>query len=124
MMCLIYELDIKEQLNLKGFDLSDYSKYQMGVLNTYIDKKLEIDELISGSLKNWTIESISKIDLAILRLCITESLYVEDIPFKIAINEAVEIAKIYGDDNSQKFVNGLMRVVLDKVEHESKDKER
>lgn len=111
-MALIYELDIKQETSLASFNLEEYSKYQIGILNAYIENKVEIDKLISSSLKNWTIDTISKIDLAILRLCITECLYVEDIPHKIAINEALEIAKMYGEEDSYRFVNGLMRVIL------------
>ncbi len=59
----------------------------------------------------WTIERISKIDLVILKLAIYEIKYT-DIPFKVAINEAVELAKTYGDDNSKVFVNGILASVV------------
>lgn len=111
-MALIYELDIKQETSLAGFHLEDYSRYQKSVLNTYIEYKQDIDRRISNSLKNWTMETISKIDLAILRLCVTEALYIEEVPHKIAINEALEIAKMYGEEDSYRFVNGLMRVIL------------
>lgn len=111
-MALIYELDIKQETSLAGLNLEEYSEYQLGVLNAYLVNKSEIDGLISSSLKNWTIDTISKIDLAILRLCVTECLYVKEVAHKIAINEALEIAKMYGEEASYRFVNGLMRVIL------------
>ena len=66
----------------------------------------KIDEQILSKLKNWTIARIFKIDLAILRLAIYEIIYT-DTPYKVAINEAVELAKKYGNDESYTFVNGV-----------------
>lgn len=111
-MALIYELDLKQETSLEKLNLEEYSKYQLTVLNAYIGNKEDIDSRISSSLKNWTMDTISKIDLAILRLCVTECLYVEEIAHRVAINEALEIAKMYGEEDSHRFVNGLMRVIL------------
>lgn len=72
----------------------------------------EIDTRIEKNLKSeWKIERISKIDLSILRLAIYEIIY-KEVPFKVAINEAVELAKKYGEDNSKKFVNGILASVV------------
>ena len=69
-------------------------------------------ELIEKNLKaEWKIERISKIDLAILKLAIYEIKY-KDIPFKVVINEAVELAKKYGEDTSKNFVNGILASVV------------
>ena len=57
---------------------------------------------------------ISRISLAILRLCIYEMLYVEDIPFSVSINEAVELCKKYNDDKAPAFVNGILNTIADK----------
>ncbi len=67
-----------------------------------------IDEQISANLKNWKIERLSKIDLSILRLAVTEISYLDSIPAKVTVNEAVNIAKTYGDDNSPSFINGVL----------------
>jgi len=76
------------------------------------DNKKEIDSKIEQNLKQeWKIERISKIDLSILRLAIYEILY-KEVPFKVAINEAVELAKKYGEDASKKFVNGILASVV------------
>lgn len=68
----------------------------------------EIDNKISASLKGWTIDRISKIDLSILRLAFCEIYFVDDIPFQVSINEAVELAKKFSDDQSPSFINGVL----------------
>lgn len=76
----------------------------------------KLDEEILKNLKNWSISRIAKVDLAILRIAIYEMCYMSNsIPFKVSINEAVELAKTYGNQNSKSFVNGLLaKVILDK----------
>lgn len=68
----------------------------------------EIDEKINGVAKGWKTDRMGKADLAILRLAVYEMLYEEAIPVKVAINEAVELAKIFGGDDSPAFVNGIL----------------
>lgn len=80
-------------------------------LTTGVEQNIEeIDKSILSKLKNWTISRIFKIDLAVLRLAIYEVLYTE-VPYKVAINEAVELAKKYGNDESYTFVNGVLREI-------------
>ena len=72
----------------------------------------EIVEKIEKNLKSeWKIDRISKVDLAILKLAIYEIKY-KDIPFKVVINEAVELAKKYGEDTSKNFVNGILASIV------------
>ncbi len=76
------------------------------------ENKDEIVGQIETNLKSdWKLERISKIDLAILKLAIYELKYTE-IPFKVVINEAVELAKKYGEDSSKNFVNGVLASVV------------
>lgn len=78
-----------------------------------IDKNLsEIDKKILSKLKNWTIERIFKIDLAILRLAVYELEYSKETPYKVVVNEAVELAKKYGNDESYTFINGVLREII------------
>jgi len=72
------------------------------------ERLFEIDELISAHTVGWDIERINKVDLAIIRLAVYEMKYNEDIPVGVAINEAVELAKEFGDDDSPGFVNGIL----------------
>ena len=71
----------------------------------------DIDEKISSSAKGWKIDRIAKAELAILRLAVYEALYDDGVPVGVAVNEAVELAKQYGDDNGAAFVN----VILGKI---------
>ena len=72
----------------------------------------EIDEKISQYAKGWSSSRIGKAEMAILRLAIYEILYDEDIPQNVAINEAVELAKKYGDEQAPGFVNGILSSVI------------
>ena len=80
---------------------------------TGIEKNKEtITKLIEEKLKsNWKIERISKIDLSLLELAIYEIKY-KEVPYKVAINEAVELAKKYGEENSKTFVNGILASIV------------
>ena len=68
----------------------------------------EIDSAISNSAKNWSLDRIAKVDLAILRLAIFELLYRNDIPPVVSINEAIDIAKTFAGAESRRFVNGIL----------------
>ena len=71
-----------------------------------VQKNLEsLDSKIKEHLKGWTMERICKTDLAILRLAIYEILYREDIPYKVSVNEAIELAKLFSEDGSPSFIN-------------------
>ncbi len=87
------------------------------VMGTCKNKDL-IDKLISKYAKNWQIERMATIDRNIIRMATFELLFAEDIPPKVSINEAIEIAKKYGDKDSNKFVNG----VLDKINKQESKK--
>lgn len=74
--------------------------------------KEEINQKISSNLKvDWKLERLSKVDLSLLKLAIYEMLY-KKIPFKVAINEAIELAKKYGEDNSASFINGILASIV------------
>ena len=84
-------------------------KYFDGVFDAYINHNNEIDDLIESYSKGWKLERLAKVDLSILRVCIAEMMYCEEpVPVSVAINEAVRIAKIYGGNDSRKFVNGIL----------------
>ena len=86
--------------------------YIKTIYNGIKDNKEEILSLISRNLKEkWTMDRISKINLAILQVAVYELLYL-NLPYKIAINEAVELAKAYGEDSSKAFVNGILASIV------------
>ena len=74
-----------------------------------------IDRLIGAALEHWSMERLASVDRAILRYAVYELLYRADIPPKVTINEAIEVAKKYGSDESSKFING----VLDRIRKEA-----
>lgn len=76
------------------------------------ENKDKLDEIIKKYLKEWTMDRISKTDLAILRLAVYEIMYREDIPYKVSVNEAVELAKSFSDDQSPSFINGVLAGVI------------
>ena len=92
------------EMDLKTIDL----EYITEVMTSVVDHKEEIDEIIKNSLINWTIDRVSKVNLTIVRLAISEMLYINDVPEVVAINEAIELTKKYSDDKSVSFVNGAL----------------
>ena len=90
--------------NIKEADVA----YINNKCNDIIAKIPEIDEVINASTTGWKTTRMGKVDLSIIRLAVYEIKYEEDVPAKVAINEAVELAKAYGTDNSASFVNGVL----------------
>ena len=72
------------------------------------EKQTEIDGVIGQFLKGWTVDRISKVDLALLRLSVYEMINLDDVPLGVAVNEAVVLAKEYGSDESPAFINGVL----------------
>ena len=119
---LIYSLEIQKkedleeqiQLYLESNNINDKDAIEYikdAVLGIEKDKQ-EIISQIERTLKSdWKLERISKIDLSILKLAIYEIKY-KEIPYKVAINEAVELAKRYGEDTSRTFVNGVLASIV------------
>lgn len=75
----------------------------------------EIDSKIEASSKGWQLKRIGKVELTIMRLAVYEIKYDEEIPTGVAINEAVELAKKFGDDNSGSFVNGILAKIANEA---------
>lgn len=79
-----------------------------------IDRTSEIDSIISQNLENWDIKRVGKAELTIIRLAIYEMYFDAAVDIPVAINEAIELAKVYGDEKSDKFVNGVLATVYKK----------
>lgn len=79
-----------------------------GKCDLIFSKLSEIDEAINEAAKGWKTTRMSKVDLAIIRLAVYEIKYDDEIPFKVSVNEAVELAKKFGSDESASFVNGVL----------------
>lgn len=97
-----------------GIDNEEEIEYINAIFNGVKENTEDIEKYISENLKEkWTIDRISKIDLAILRIAIYELIY-SKLPYKVVINEAVELAKKYGDDSSKSFINGILASIVKK----------
>ncbi|MDD4648423.1 MAG: transcription antitermination factor NusB, partial [Desulfoplanes sp.] len=79
------------------------------------DTNKELDTTIARFSKHCKLNRIAKIELTILRLAVFEMLHVPDVPVRVTINEAIELAKKFGDDNSRTFVNGILDAVAKDV---------
>lgn len=77
-------------------------------INDVITNKEEIDNLIKEYSKDWKLNRIAKVDMTIMRVAIAEMLYNNDIPVSVSINEAVNTCKQYSEENSSKFINGVL----------------
>lgn len=119
---LIYSLEIQKQEKLEEViqlyeesnEITDKNAKEY-IANTMLgiqkNKEVIVEQIESNLKSDWKLERISKIDLAILKLAIYELKYTE-IPFKVVINEAVELAKKYGEDSSKNFINGILASVV------------
>lgn len=86
-------------------------EYGNQLLQLYMANGDEIDTVIQSKLKGWSTERISRACLIIMRLAVNEMLYIEDVPGSVAINEAVELAKKYADEEDYQFVNGVLGAI-------------
>lgn len=105
------ELPEQEKLFFEDYELNmkpEDETYISEKSNKILEKLDEIDGMINQEAKGWTTERIGKIELTILRLAIYEIKFDEDVPAGVAINEAVEIAKKFGQEESAGFVNGVL----------------
>ena len=76
------------------------------------ENKDAIDDTIKATSRNWSVQRISTVDICLLRTAASEIFYMDTIPDKVAANEAVELAKKYGEDNSPKFINGILGAMI------------
>lgn len=79
-------------------------------------KQTELDELIRRFSQNWRLERMGRVELAMLRMAVYELVFRDDVPPKVILNEAVELSKQFGDDNSRSFINGILDSVSRAVE--------
>ena len=118
----LYEIDcsahpVEEVLNrhLEEEDLSEdavtFSRY---LLYGVLDRQAELDKLIQEHAPEWPVEQMALIDRNILRMAILELTTTGETPLKVAINEAVELAKTYGSDSAPRFINGVLGALATK----------
>jgi transcription antitermination protein NusB len=81
----------------------------------------ELDQLIEDCSDNWSLSRISKVDISILRLAVFEFLYCDDIPSKVTLNEAIDLGKTFGSENSGSFINGILDALNLKLKKKNAD---
>lgn len=102
-------------LELENFD-RDLAQF---IIDGVTENKKYLDELIEQTAPEWPIDQIARVDLVILRIAIFELVIAQNVPPKVAIDEAVELAKEFGTENSSKFVNGVLGTVVEKKKIET-----
>ncbi len=107
----ISALEIAELSILSG--QTDVKRYIQKIIKTYKERKNDIDNVIKELASGWDIERLFKIDKDILRIAITELLFIKDAPVKVVIDEALELAKKYSTDESPSFINGILAKVVE-----------
>lgn len=122
----LYEQDFRRESGDASFDLSSVLKRNISRYESTVDDVFFIEELVKGVSAHeaelddtlrplapeWPIEQIARMDRVVLRIGLYELKYGKDVPPKVVINEAVELAKAFGGDNSSKFVNGVLGTAL------------
>ena len=130
----LYEQDFRREVGDLAFALDEVLARNINRYEETIDDKKFIEELVAGVdsrqleldgiigpvAPEWPIDQIARIDRVILRIGVYELLHEPSVPPKVAINEAVELAKAFGGDNSSKFINGVLGTVLRQAEEAKK----
>ncbi|MDY2629480.1 MAG: transcription antitermination factor NusB [Lachnospiraceae bacterium] len=109
-------LEEQTQLYLESEELSDYSEEEKELLKeraqAVLNNTEEADTLINQYAKGWQTRRMAKVDLSLIRLALYEIRHDETVPDKVAINEAVELAKKYGGSDSPSFINGILGKIV------------
>lgn len=104
--------DLTEQIDIYLSQLEEPLQEDKQLLSSRVsailDKLKEIDAMLSEAASGWTLSRMGKVELTILRLAVFEMKFDDDIPVKVAINEAVELAKVFGGDETPGFINGVL----------------
>lgn len=132
----LYEQDFRLECGDTAFDLDGVLKRNIdryrgtiedqefirGLVHGIDGKQAELDGILQPIAPEWPIDQIARMDRVVLRVGLYELLYEKDVPPKVVINEAVELAKSFGGDNSSKFVNGVLGTALRQKEEKEKSK--
>lgn len=126
----LYELDFRVEVEEKNLDKAavlqrniDRYKEVVGdkefvstLVEGVLERQEELDSIIQPVAPDWPLNQIARIDKTILRMGVYELMYGKQVPGKVVINEAVELAKSFGADNSSKFINGVLGTIYKKTE--------
>jgi N utilization substance protein B len=121
----VLEIDSKEAIDL-FWDNFEAPKEARGFSSLLIqgvkERQKEIDSLIETCSDNWALSRMSRVDRNILRIAVYEFLYCEDVPPKVTLNEAIDLGKEFGTENSGSFINGILDALNAKLQKDNGDK--
>ena len=130
-MQTIYEWDFREGSDIEEITSRNINEYKNDVDEVFVKEMISgvrkhsegLDKEIAEAAPEWPLEQISLIDRTILRIAIFELRHLLDTPPKVVINEAIELSKQFGGENSSKFINGVLGTVFDNIEKMEKTNE-
>jgi N utilization substance protein B len=118
----LFQLDLNEQeprLAIQHvLEEEDTNEFLEELVIGTVEHQSDIDGLLRNNLENWSLERIGNVDRAILRMAVYEMKYDTNIPTNVSINEAIELAKVFGDDDSSKFINSILSKVKEQLANE------
>lgn len=132
----LYEQDFRLDCKDEDFDLKtvldrnierysetiDDKDFILRLVDGVVTRQSELDEVLQPLAPEWPLAQIARMDRIVLRIGLFELLHEKDVPPKVAINEAVELAKAFGSENSSKFINGVLGTALRNIEEKPKAK--
>lgn len=129
-MQTLFEYDFRDDSDIEEIKSRNINEYSEATDSIFVEKLVDgtitnlekIDKDIEKAAPEWPIDQISLIDKSILRLAIFELQNETDVPAKVVINEAVELGKQFGGDNSSKFINGVLGTIFDQISPEEGEK--
>jgi len=128
---ILYALDVQKvavreaiELFWASFDAPpEARKFSSLLIEGAWNNREKIDRLISDSSENWTIARMSRVDKSILRMAVYEFLFCPDIPPKVTLNEAIDLGKVYGSENSGAFINGILDALYGKIRNKDENRD-
>lgn len=129
-MQTLFEYDFREGSSIDEIKARNINEYSEAADSDFVENLVDgaiknintIDQEISEAAPEWPIDQISLIDKSILRLAIYELFHNTEVPHKVVINEAVELGKQFGSENSSKFINGVLGTVFEKISNKDEKK--
>lgn len=124
---VLYQMDISKvgvedaiRLFWDNFEVPDnVNDFSIHLIEGTWNRIEEIDDVIRNCSENWSLERMAKVDKSILRMSVFELLYCDDIPPKVTLNEAIDLGKEYGSENSGSFINGILDALYAKMRTEN-----
>jgi transcription antitermination protein NusB len=127
----LYQIDIRGEVSnedlalfFESFAGERTDAFALRLVDGAWRERILIDSVLADALEHWSIGRLSRVDHNILRIAVYELLRMPDIPARVTIDEAIELAKTYGDQNSGRFVNGVLDQVANRLKLKDKGEER